>query len=165
MANSKTGSNEFNRFPKQQNDEEVCLALSTHNSVFTKVKMLAVEIIEGKRKKSIVYKVDEHLYNGNKEQLNRINVICYDKNCPGKGVISKSDLTFSSTQAHICDGHSMVAETLRLESEMKKLAESTCTGFREIFDTVSLTNPEAAASISFPALESTMKSRRRAARP
>ena len=41
MANSKTGSNEFNQFPNQQNDEEVCLALSTHNSVFTKVKFPA----------------------------------------------------------------------------------------------------------------------------
>jgi hypothetical protein len=48
---------------------------------------------------------------------------------------------------------------------MKNIAETTARGVKEIFDEVSLENPEVAAKISFSRMETVMTKRRRALRP
>jgi hypothetical protein len=70
-----------------------------------------------------------------------------------------------SSGNHTCEQAVLFVSMLKLESKMKNIAETTARGIKEIFDEVSLENPEVAAKISFSRIETVMTKRRRALRP
>jgi hypothetical protein len=112
------------------------------------------EVLEGQRKGSTVYEIDNYLFN--KEKLGKHNSIytrCINKQskkCDARAVIFlDSNEVSSSAGNHTCEQDVLFESMLKLESKMKDIAETTARGIKDIFDEVSLENPEAAAKISF----------------
>ena len=85
----------------------------------------------------------------------------YVEACRARAVMSRETLrVLSVTNGHTCRGDPLEARALVLETEMKRMAETTTTELYEIFQSVSMKDPEAAARITWDRLQLAMQQRR-----
>ena len=112
---------------------------------------ILAEIQEGKRRGSVNYLIRNKLYLKDFIYKIQINASCTkrQKGCRGRAVICKDTLMVLKETAHSCGTDQTDVAVLHLENKMKKMAEETSLRIRQIFDQVSLENPEAAAKIAF----------------
>ena len=124
---------------------------------------ILAEIQEGNRRGSVNYLIRDKLFLKASIYKNTVLAKCTKKlaGCRGSATICKDTLMVLRETAHTCGTDQTDVEILHLKNKMKNMAEEeTSLSVRQIFDEVSSENPEVAAKISFPKMESAMSKRR-----
>lgn len=128
--------------------------------------------LEGRRKGTTVYSVDGYLFNYQKSTKvgdTNFYIKCAQRRvsqCDAPAKVCGDSLFILGTHGeHSCTQDPDEVARLSMENDMKRLAETTARGFREIYDTISLLNPAVAVGISFPRMESAMLKRRQSVTP
>jgi len=110
------------------------------------------EVLEGKKKGSVNYLIQNKLLMLNRIYKNTIIAACNQKKkgCRGRAILCKDTLMVLNETAHTCDTDETSIAILNLENKMKNMAESERSlSFRQIFDEVASENPKSPPRSAF----------------
>ena len=121
-------------------------------------------VLAGNKKSTRIYKIMDHVYVSDMNAKDKRYLRCqksYLQSCRARAVMSRDTLqVLSMTHGHTCNGDPLETRAVVLKKEMKRLAETTATGLHDIFQSVSMKDPEAAARISWDRLQPALQERR-----
>ena len=134
------------------------------------------EVIEGRRKNSIHYIIEDYHYlserlrhNKNDKKILTVRCVHYKrKKCCGTAQLENNNLRIIKISGeHSCDQWMDPDDKIQIqmESKMKDLAMTAEDSLRKIYDNVCLENPAVAVRIPYSRMEAVMRVRRNRAKP